>query len=71
MEPPKSSYSFDFVIYICFFFIFCLDFGHVSSRLMCGNGFSASSDTRCLYKIDKFGHIVGCRSLMHLQKCGK
>ena len=39
--------------------------------LACGNGISTSQSNKCLYKLDEFGHIKGCRSLKHLQNCGK
>ena len=37
----------------------------------CGSGFTAVSiETRCLYKLDKFNIIDGCRDYKHLQDCG-
>ena len=50
---------------------FISDFDSSSPKLACGNGISTSQSNKCLYKLDEFGHIKGCRSLQHLQNCGK
>ena len=50
---------------------FISDFDTSSPKLACGNGISTSQSNKCLYQLDEFGHIIGCRSLKHLQNCGK
>ena len=37
----------------------------------CGHGVTVPKDTRCLYNLDEFWNIIGCRNLAHLQDCGK
>ena len=49
---------------------FVSDFVNITSKLACGHGFSADAENKCLYQLDVFGHIIGCRSLQHLQNCG-
>ena len=46
------------------------DFKNETHGIACGYGFTASRSTKCLYKLDQYGHIEGCRSLQHLQNCG-
>ena len=43
----------------------------MESRIPCGFGFSTENEMRCRYDLDDFNHIIGCRSLAHLQGCGK
>ena len=38
--------------------------------ISCGNGTSTPAETRCLYNLDEFKNIIGCRNLNHLQNCG-
>ena len=47
-----------------------IDIVQKDTRLACGYGYAARKATRCLYKLNAFTHIVGCRSLEHLQNCG-
>ena len=51
-------------------FAFFSDFKTETHGIACGYGFTASRSTKCLYKLDQYGHIEGCRSLQHLQNCG-
>ena len=51
--------------------IVCLEFEPIVPRIACGFGFDTSEDTRCLYNLEIYGNIIGCRSLQHLQNCGK
>ena len=46
------------------------DFKSSKQGIACGYGTTTAAETRCLYKQDVVGHIIGCRSLKHLQNCG-
>ena len=58
-------------VHVVCVFLFILEHTSISEKIACGDGFSTSSSNRCLYTEDKFSHIVGCRSLAHLQDCGE
>ena len=45
--------------------------GDIEPVIPCGGGYKTTIEARCLYDQDKFGHVIGCRSLAHLQNCGK
>ena len=38
--------------------------------IACGNGITTLADARCLFREDTVRHIIGCRTLEHLQSCG-
>ena len=40
-------------------------------NLKCKSGNSVSSTTKCLYNIDKYGYMTGCRDATHLEDCGR
>ena len=50
--------------------MFILEIIPTTPGVPCGYGVSAPQETKCIYKYDEFQHIVGCRSLVHLQHCG-
>ena len=56
--------------YIMYYISFT-EFTKSQSGLPCGHGFTTPKYNKCIYKLDEYGHIEGCRSLQHLQSCGK
>ena len=59
------------VWHLLVFKYFFTEFGTAETGLACGHGFTTSNDNKCIYSLDMYGHIKGCRSLQHLQDCGK
>ena len=53
-----------------FFNVYISDFVPLDIGIACRNGLTTSQENRCLYALDQYNHIVGCRSLEHLQDCG-
>ena len=53
------------------YYILFTEFTKTQSGLPCGHGFTTPKYNKCIYKLDEYGHIEGCRSLQHLQICGK
>ena len=47
------------------------EFPRIVPDIPCGHGFSVPKSLKCLYDLDEYQHIKGCRSLAHLQDCGK
>ena len=62
-----------FLILLYITIIFCklfLDYAPENKTIPCGYGFTAPSEIRCLYRLNQYNTIEGCRSLEHLQNCG-
>ena len=55
----------------CFLFYILTEFPRIETDIPCGYGFSAPLSLKCLYDLDEYHYIKGCRSLAHLQDCGK
>ena len=47
------------------------EYPEIERDISCGFGFSAPASLKCLYDLDEYHHVKGCRSLVHLQDCGK
>ena len=42
-----------------------------NNKIHCSKGKVSDSSQRCIYDLDENGIITACRSLTHLQNCGK
>ena len=43
---------------------------YICDYLSCKNGACVPLDHRCMFTIDKYGFMTGCRDATHLAKCG-
>lgn len=38
--------------------------------ILCNNGHYANISVKCIYDMDEYGYIIGCRDVTHLRDCG-
>ena len=57
-----------FIDIICYI---CVEYSITEAALHCKNGAMHHASDRCLYDVDDFRILKGCRDATHLENCGR